>query len=94
MTAFPIIEHYRNELGRTRFARISEADQMAMDERHEGAVQSLAIEGLHGSPEISALFQMLSEERVSPSMRTQIVDRYVREQLVPNARVADVAIAS
>lgn len=85
MFAFPLIEQYRAEVRRTPYTPLTDAELVRQDSDDRGAVQSLATEGLYGTPEIEALFAMLREERAPSELAVDTVLRYVRERLVPAA---------
>lgn len=88
---FPFVEQLRAAVRRTAYVRLTDAELECQDRSDRGIVQSLAIEGLHGSPEIEALFAMLREERVPPPVALHMVGRYVRDRLAPAAAEAESA---
>ena len=94
MTVFPLVEHYRAELRAQPRARLGAAELADQESDDRGAVQSLAIEGLHGTPEIEALFAMLHEERAPAELAVSVVDRYVRDRLVPMAAAETASVAA
>lgn len=94
MPAFPLVERYRAELRHTAYTPLTDAELAEQDDDDRDAVQSLAIEGLYGTPEIEALFAMLREERAPADVALGVVDRYVRERLLPATPEQTVAAAA
>ena len=86
MSAFPVIEGYRAELRALSFPRVDDAGMVELRRRGAEAHHSSAIEGIHPTPELEALFDMLLEERAPPDVSGPYVDRYIMEQLVPQDR--------
>ena len=85
MTRFEVIEGYRRELRAMPFSRLDAGAQAALARSYRNSHHSNAIEGVHPTPEMEALFHMLVEERVPPETSDAFVDRYVRERIVPGA---------
>ena len=86
MSLFPIVDRYRAELRAKAFPRVDDAGMIELRRRGADAHQSSAIEGIHPTPELEALFAMLLEERVPPDVSGSYVHRYVMEQIVPAGR--------
>ena len=86
MSAFPIIERYRAELRAASFPRVDKAGMIELRQRGAEAHHSSAIEGIHPTPELGALFDMLLDERVPPDVSSTYVHRYIMEQIVPQDR--------
>ncbi|NPD70343.1 hypothetical protein HN018_28155 (plasmid) [Lichenicola cladoniae] len=82
MPAFPIVDRYRAELRAMPFPRMDDAGMVDLRRRGADAHQSSAIEGIHPTPELEALFTMLLEERVPPDVSDPYVHRYVMERIV------------
>jgi hypothetical protein len=89
MPVFPIIEQYRAELRDLPYARLGDAELAELRQRSAEAHHSNAIEGIHPTPELEALFAMFVEERAPPDVLGLYVDRYVMERIV----AADRALA-
>ena len=83
MSAFPAVERYRAELRGQSYARIDDAALAELRRRAANAHHSSAIEGIHPTPEVEALFDMFHEERAPPDTFGPYVLRYITEQLVP-----------
>lgn len=75
--SFPLIERYRAELRAMTFPRLDDTQLADMRRRDAHAHHSSAIEGIHPSPELAALFDMFLEERVPPDVSDAFVDRYL-----------------
>ncbi len=86
MPSFPVVERYRAELRALPFVRLDDAAMVELRIRSADAHQSSAIEGIHPTPEIEALFAMFLEERIPPSVSAPYATRYVMEQVVPADR--------
>ena len=65
------------------FPRVDDAGMAELRRRGAEAHHSSAIEGIHPTPELEALFAMFLEERVPPDVSGPYVDRYVMERIVP-----------
>lgn len=89
MPGFPLIEQYRAELQARPYARLDDDQVAELRYKMAGAHNSNAIEGIHPTPEMEALFSMLIEERTPPDVLGSYVDRYIVCRFVP----ADVAAA-
>jgi len=87
MPSFPVVELYRAELRALPFVRLDDAAMVEILIRSANAHQSSAIEGIHPTPEVAALFTMFIEERVPSSVSSPYVTRYVMERIVPADRV-------
>ena len=83
MPSFPVVERYRAELRALPFVRLDDAARVELRICSADAHQSSAIEGIHPTPEIEALFAMFLEERVPPSVSAPPATRYVMERIVP-----------
>lgn len=83
MSAFPIIDRYRVELRGLPFQRVDDEGMVELRRRGADAHQSSAIEGIHPTPEMEALFTMFLEERVPLDMSGPYVMRYIMERIVP-----------
>ncbi len=90
MSAFPIVERYRAELRAMPYKRVNDEGMVELRRRRADAHHSNAIEGIHPTPELEALFAMFHEERVPPDVSGRYVHRYVMERIVP----ADRALAA
>ena len=66
--------------------RVDDAGMVKLRRRGTNAHQSSAIEGIHPTPELEALFTMFLEERVPPDVSGPYVHRYVMERIVPQDR--------
>ena len=86
MPAFPTIDRYRTELSAMPFPRVDEAGMIELRRRSADAHHSSAIEGIHPTPELEALFAMFLEERVPSDVSGPHVHRYVMERIVPQDR--------
>ena len=86
MTVFPLIEQYRAELRSQPYVRVDDAELAELRRRSDAAHHSNAIEGIHPTPELEALFAMFLEERAPPDVFGPYVDRYVMERIVPADR--------
>ncbi|MGI4880251.1 MAG: hypothetical protein ACRYG4_22505 [Janthinobacterium lividum] len=81
MTIFPAVEAYRAELRGLDFEPLDDWDLDDMRDRHRHAHVSNAIEGIHPTPELAALFEMFLEERAPADVSGPFVDRWLRERL-------------
>ena len=88
MSAFPIIDRYRAELRAKPFARLDDQALAEIRRRYESAHHSNAIEDIHPTPELKALFEMLLDERVPTDVSGPYVTRYIWERIVPADREA------
>ena len=86
MGVFPVVEHYRAELHARAYARVDEQALAELRRRSESGHHSNAIEGIHPTPELAALFAMFLEERVPPEVSGPYVHRYILERIVPADR--------
>ena len=86
MAIFPVIERYRSELRRQAYVRPGDEAMDEMRRRSANAHQSSAIEDIHPTPELKALFDMLLEERAPTAVCEPYVMRYIAEQIVPADR--------
>lgn len=86
MSAFPVVDRYRAELRAMPFPRVDDAGMVELRRRGADAHQSSAIEGIHPTPELEALFTMFLEERVPPDVSGPYMHRYVMERIVPQDR--------
>jgi hypothetical protein len=67
------LDALRNEIRALDFVRGGPAEDAMWREDDEDARANLAIEGMALTPEDDALFDMMRDERVPPSLATQIV---------------------
>lgn len=88
MTVFPVIEGYRRELNAMSFPRLGNAERRELDRRYGSMHHSNAIEGVHPTPELKALFQMFVDEAVPPGVSDAFVDRYMREHILVSVAAA------
>ena len=86
MSAFPIVDRYRSELRALPFGRANDEEMVELRQRGADGHWSNAIEGIHPTPEVEALFAMFLEERVPPDVSGPYVLRYVMERIVPADR--------
>lgn len=93
MPEFPVVEHYRAELRARPYARLDDAALAELRRRSAAAHHSSAIEGIHPTPELEALFEMFLEERAPPDVSGPYVDRYIVERIVPMDRALTPAAA-
>lgn len=84
---FPLIEGYRAELRANRYTRLSEAEGARVAERFARSHHSNAMEDIHPSPALAALFAMFVEERVPVPLAEQYADRYLAEAFGGTAAV-------
>jgi hypothetical protein len=84
MLPFPLVERYRAELRSMPFERLHDAAAAELRRRLAGAHASSAIEGIHPTPELEALFAMFVEERAPAHVLGPFVDRYIAERFVPD----------
>ena len=83
---FPVVEHYRAELHAQAYVRVDDQALAELRRRSESGHCSNAIEGIHPTPELAALFAMFLEERVPPDVSGLYVYRYILEPIVPADR--------
>lgn len=83
MAMFPVVERYRSELHAQPYVRLDDAALAELRQRSSSAHHSSAIEGIHPTPEMEALFTMFLEERVPPGVLGPYVDRFIIERIVP-----------
>ena len=81
-----IVEQYRAELRAQPYTRVDDATLAELRQRSAEGHHSNAIEGIHPTPEIVALFAMFLEERVPPDVSGPYVHRYIMERIVPMDR--------
>lgn len=94
MPVFPIIEQYRAELRALPYTRLDDAPLAELRRSIAESHHSNAIEGIHPTPELEALFEMFLEERTPPDVLGPYVDRYVMERIVAADRaLADAEVA-
>lgn len=93
MSVFPVVEQYRAELRARPYARLDDQEVADLRQRSAEAHHSNAIEGIHPTPELAALFAMFLEERAPPDVFGPLVDRYILERIVPADRTATPATA-
>ena len=86
MTVFPLIEQYRAELRAQPYARLDDAALAEMRRSFANSHHSNAIEGIHPTPELEALFAMFVEERTPSDVLGPYVDRYIWDRIVPADR--------
>ena len=86
MGAFPVVERYRADLHTQAYACVD--DQLLAELRRpsESGHHSNAIEGIHPTPELAALFAMFLDERVPSEVSGLYVQRYILERIVPADR--------
>ena len=77
-----MIETYREALRALRFQPLDDAALAAARIASAAGHHNNAIEGLPGTAELRALFEMLLEERAPVAASRAIVGRYVRERLL------------
>ena len=74
--SFPLIERYRAELRAMPLPRLDDAQLADMRRRDAHAHHSSAIEDVHPSPELAALFDLFLEERVPAEVSRAFVTRF------------------
>lgn len=89
--AFPVVEHFRAELRAERFERLDAAGAERMRRAFAEMHHSNAVEGVHPTPELAALFAMLVEERAPPEAAGGVVSRYMAERIAAGAGRATAA---
>ena len=82
MTVFPVIEGYRRELRAMSFPRLGGAERAELDRCYASMHHSNAIEGVHPTSELKALFQMFVDEAVPPAVSDAFLDHYIRESII------------
>lgn len=88
MTLFAVIEDYRRELRALPFIRLGAEQRDGLDHRYRSMHHSNAIEGVHPTPELEALFRMFVEEGVPPAVSDRFVDRYVEERILVSVKAS------
>jgi len=78
-----VVERYRAELRAQAYARVDDATLAELRQRSAEGHHSNAIEGIHPTPEVVALFAMFLEERVPADMCGLYAQRYILERIVP-----------
>ena len=76
----------RSGMSASRFGRLDDAGTEQLRQAYAAMAHSNAIEGIHPTPEMAALFAMFVEERAPPAATDAIVDRYVTDHIVAPAR--------
>lgn len=85
-TTFPVVERLRAELRAAPFRRLDAAGGERLRRAHAEMHHSNAIEGVHPTPELVALFAMFVEERAPPEATEGLVLRYMAERIAAGAR--------
>lgn len=89
--SFPLVERYRAELQASDYARLSADDTMRMKHRFALSHHSNAIEDVHPSPKLFALFEMFVQERVPVSVAQGYVSRFMKDEDEPAAAQSNAA---
>ena len=85
--ALSIVEQYRAELRARSYTRVDDATLTELRQRTAEGHHSNAIEGIHPTPELMALFAMFLDERAPPDVSGPYVQRYIMERIVPAAQM-------
>lgn len=89
--SFQLVERYRAELQASDYARLSEDETMHMKHRFALSHHSNAIEDVHPSPELFALFAMFVQERVPVSIAQGYVNRFMKDEDEPASEQSSAA---
>jgi len=86
MTHYPVIEGYRAELCACGLPRQDDIGMARVQNRLRQALQTVGIADVHHYPEVSALFDMLIEERAPDEAIDQFCRRYSHDRIVKGMR--------